>query len=73
MAWAAANGIVNGIGEGKFDPLGKITREQLATILCRYTENRGIVFRSLPKILWEMHGAPFFIVYEQTLSGGDMP
>ena len=42
MAWAAANGIVNGIGEGKFDPLGKITREQLATILFRYTENHGI-------------------------------
>lgn len=42
VAWAAANGIVNGIGDGRFDPLGKITREQMATILCRYTENRGI-------------------------------
>lgn len=42
VAWAAENGIVNGIGDGKFDPLGKITREQMATILCRYTENRGI-------------------------------
>ena len=42
VAWAAENGIVNGIGDGKFDPLGKITREQLATILYRYTENRGI-------------------------------
>lgn len=41
VAWAAKNGIVNGIGDGKFDPLGKITREQMATILYRYTENRG--------------------------------
>lgn len=42
VAWAAANGIVNGIGDGKFDPLGKITREQMATILFRYTEMRGV-------------------------------
>ena len=36
--WAAENGIVTGIGGGKFDPNGKITREQLAAILFRYAE-----------------------------------
>lgn len=36
--WAAGNGIVNGIGKGKFDPNGKITREQMAAILFRYAQ-----------------------------------
>lgn len=38
VAWASSNGIVNGIGNNKFDPDGTVTREQLATILCRYAE-----------------------------------
>ena len=42
VAWASANGIVSGIGGGKFDPDGKITREQMATILFRYAEKKGI-------------------------------
>ena len=41
VAWAAANGIVDGIGNGKFDPDGKITREQMAAILFRYTASIG--------------------------------
>ncbi|MBR3424146.1 MAG: S-layer homology domain-containing protein, partial [Clostridia bacterium] len=36
VAWAEATGVVTGVGGGKFDPNGKITREQLATILYRY-------------------------------------
>ena len=36
VAWAAEQGIVNGVGNGKFDPNGVVTREQLATILYRY-------------------------------------
>ena len=42
VAWAAANNIVGGIGDGKFDPEGKITREQMATILFRYANWKGI-------------------------------
>ncbi|MGM9523914.1 MAG: S-layer homology domain-containing protein [Faecousia sp.] len=42
VAWAAANGIVGGIGNGKFDPEGSITREQMATILFRYAGKKGI-------------------------------
>ena len=41
VAWAAENGIVNGVGNGKFDPNGKVTREQLAAILFRYSESKG--------------------------------
>ncbi|MGM9552901.1 MAG: leucine-rich repeat protein, partial [Faecousia sp.] len=42
VAWAAANGVVNGVGNGRFDPDGKITREQMATILFRYAQKKGI-------------------------------
>ena len=42
VAWAAANGVVNGVGNNRFDPEGKITREQMATILYRYAEKKGI-------------------------------
>ena len=38
VAWAAKNGIVTGVGNNKFDPEGKLTREQLATILFRYSK-----------------------------------
>ncbi|MBQ4565156.1 MAG: S-layer homology domain-containing protein, partial [Oscillospiraceae bacterium] len=34
-------GVVNGIGENRFDPEGKITREQLAAILYRYAKVAG--------------------------------
>ena len=40
MAWASENGIVNG-SNGKFDPNGLLTREQLAAILWRYAQYEG--------------------------------
>lgn len=40
--WAAAHEIVNGEGNGIFNPDGKITREQMATILYRYAEKKGL-------------------------------
>ncbi|ASA20480.1 hypothetical protein B9T62_06485 [Paenibacillus donghaensis] len=36
VAWASASGIVNGVGEGRFDPSAEITREQLAVLLVRF-------------------------------------
>ena len=48
VAWAAAKGVVGGVGNGRFDPNGNVTREQMAAILFRYadatsvnTEKRG--------------------------------
>ena len=38
IAWAAANSIVGGYGNGLFGPDDPITREQLATILYRYAQ-----------------------------------
>ena len=46
VIWAAANGIVNGVGDNRFDPDGKITREQMAAILYRYTKFKGLTLNS---------------------------
>jgi len=40
VTWAAENGVVNGVGSGKFEPDGRVTREQIATILFRYAAKR---------------------------------
>lgn len=37
VAWAEENSVVNGMGDGTFDPTGSVTREQLVTILHRLT------------------------------------
>ena len=42
VVWAAENEIVNGIGGGLFKPDGRITREQLAAILYRYSGFKGL-------------------------------
>lgn len=42
VAWAAENGIVNGMGDGLFAPEANITREQLAAILYRYADQENM-------------------------------
>ena len=42
IAWAAANGIVNGVGGNKFAPSEPVTREQLAAIFFRYAKFCGV-------------------------------
>ncbi|MEG1240865.1 MAG: S-layer homology domain-containing protein, partial [Oscillospiraceae bacterium] len=41
IAWAEANGIVSGYGNGNYGANDSITREQLATILYRYAGYKG--------------------------------
>lgn len=41
VIWAAENKIVAGIGDGKFDPDGDATREQVAKILYEYAAFKG--------------------------------
>lgn len=41
VAWASANKIVTGYGDGKFGPDDTITREQMAAILYRYASYKG--------------------------------
>ena len=42
IAWAAKNKIVSGYGDGTFGPNDIITREQMATIMYRYMQYKGI-------------------------------
>lgn len=41
IAWAAANGIMEGYGNGRFQPEAPITREQMAATLYRYARYKG--------------------------------
>ena len=41
VTWAAENGVVSGVGGGRFDPNGDVTREQTAVILFNYAHNCG--------------------------------
>ena len=42
MAWASENGVVNGIDAAHFAPENEVTREQIAAILYRYAEKKGM-------------------------------
>lgn len=42
VSWASANGVVNGVGNSRFDPNGNITREQMAAILFRYAQKKNV-------------------------------
>lgn len=42
VEWAAQNGIVEGVGGGRFAPDTAVTREQLAAILYRYAQHKGL-------------------------------
>jgi hypothetical protein len=42
VAWASANGIAEGVGDGIFAPNAEITREQLAAMLYRYAVTQGL-------------------------------
>ena len=41
VTWAAENGVVAGVGNGRFDPNGSVTREQTAVILFNYAQSKG--------------------------------
>ncbi|MDR2088539.1 MAG: S-layer homology domain-containing protein [Clostridiales Family XIII bacterium] len=45
VLWAGANGIVNGVGGGRFAPDAAITRQDLVTILARHSEFESRQFR----------------------------
>lgn len=42
VAWSASNGIVEGLGDERFGPDEKITREQMCVLLIRYCNLAGI-------------------------------
>ena len=42
VVWAKQNGIVNGVNETEFEPDANITREQIAAIMFRYAQYKGM-------------------------------
>lgn len=42
VIWASVNGIVNGYEDGTFAPTNNVTREEMAAMLMRYAEYKGI-------------------------------
>lgn len=50
--WAAANGVVNGMGNGFFAPNAAITREQLAAIIRNYAAYKGEDVSTNADISW---------------------
>jgi len=46
VEWAAANGIVNGMGGGKYGVTGEVTVEQACTILYRYADGKTAAEKS---------------------------
>ena len=79
VAWAANEGIVNGVGEGKFAPNSDITREQIATILYKYSQKKsasdaasgGIIAPDRDKISdWAMEGMSWAVA-EKLITGKD--
>lgn len=56
IEYLAEKGIVNGVGENKFDPNGELTREQFAKIIVGayncYDENAECIFSDVPKGSW---------------------
>lgn len=41
VAWAAKYGVTNGMGDGSFAPDANVTRQQIATFLCRFLKLAG--------------------------------
>lgn len=46
VQWAAKHGLVNGVGDAKFKPNDKITRQEMVTMLFRYALRTGEVTKS---------------------------
>ena len=48
VTWAAENGVVSGIGGGRFDPNSNVTREQTAVILFNYAHAAAMTWARAP-------------------------
>lgn len=42
VKWASENGVVNGVGDGKFDPNANVTREQMCVMLVNFAKFKGL-------------------------------
>jgi len=47
VKWASDNKIVNGVGEGRFDPNANVTREQMCVMLVNYARFKSIALKTV--------------------------
>jgi len=47
VKWASENSIVSGVGNGKFSPNKKVTREQMCVMLVNYAKFKGITLNKV--------------------------
>lgn len=47
VKWAYENGIVNGMTDVTFEPLAEVQRQQMCTMLVRYTQYKGIELKNI--------------------------
>ena len=45
VTWAAQQGLVSGVGDGRFAPNAEITRQDLCTILCKFLSMEDVVLK----------------------------
>lgn len=57
VSWAKANGVVSGVSDTQFDPDRAVTREQMATILYRYSQLKNLIDTSDSNSLQEFTDA----------------
>ena len=77
IEWAAENGVVQGIGNGKFGPDQSITREQIATILYRYEKEPAVTgnldkFPDQGKVSTFSKNALIWATQEELINGVNM-
>lgn len=53
VAWAAANGLIEGYGDGRFGPTDPVTREQIAVMIRNYKDKMAVEFRKEPGRIYE--------------------
>lgn len=54
VVWAAENGVTTGTSDTTFAPMDTISREQMATMICRYAQSAGIELpESQPAVTFE--------------------
>ena len=65
VSWAKQNGIVNGVTETEFAPNDNITREQIAAIMYRYAQYKGMDASTLEE---NLHFADSSEIFEYAVS-----
>lgn len=71
VGWAASAGIVEGTGNGSFQPDGAVTGTQLALLLDRLPEESGLAGDSLPDLQGTLTRGELAVLFQTLLTGAE--